>query len=144
MTGGRGFIGSELLPIIQNAAHDVYSLERHPANSAEQSENSGYRIKEGDIIQTSQIRHIIREIQPEILIHLAALSSVTISYDQPIEYIATNLAGTDNLAEACLREVNNFKKMIFASSIYVYKDTPNILQNEDKTPEEPNTPFGIT
>jgi nucleoside-diphosphate-sugar epimerase len=76
VTGGRGFIGSELLPIIQNAAHDVYSLERHPANSAEQSENRGYRIKEGDIIKTSQIRHIIREIQPEILIQLAVRSAL--------------------------------------------------------------------
>lgn len=79
-----------------------------------------------------------------MLVHLAALSSVKYSYDHSIENIETNLAGTVNLAQACRREAKNFKKMIFVSSLDVYKDTPDILQNEDSTPLEPNSPYGVT
>ena len=107
-------------------------------------ENRRYEIKHADIKEASKLTQVLTEIQPDVLIHLAALSSVQYSYDHPIEYIDTNLVATVNLAEACRRELKNFKKMIFTSSLYVYKDTPKILQKEERTPEEPNSPYGIS
>ena len=144
ITGGTGFIGSELLLSLQNSIHEVYSLERHRTDSRNRLENRRYKIKEGDIRRGSEITQVIEKLQPEVLIHLAGLSSVASSYDDPVGYIETNLVGTVNLAQACLREVKNFKMMIFASSLYVYKDTPDVLQNEDTTPQEPNSPYGVT
>ncbi|MFZ0510505.1 MAG: GDP-mannose 4,6-dehydratase [Candidatus Nitrosopolaris sp.] len=145
VTGGTGFVGSELLLKLQERGYDVYSLERHSQiGSSKIIENRRYEIKQGDIKKACKLTQIIREIQPDVVIHLAALSSVQYSYDHPIEYIDTNLVATINLAETCRREVKNFRKMIFTSSLYVYKDTPKILQKEDSTPEEPNSPYGIT
>jgi UDP-glucose 4-epimerase len=143
VTGGTGFIGSELLSILQNTAHDVYSLERHHGNTSNHNENRRYKIEEADITKAYEVTQLVEKIEPEVLVHLAAQSHVASSYDNPIEYIATNLVGTINLAQACIK-LKNFKRMIFASSLDVYKDTPNVLQTEDKTPEEPNSPYGIT
>lgn len=146
ITGGTGFIGSELLSVlIQKADYDLYSLERRHVKRSNQVENiERHRIKDGDITNTSEITEIIREVQPEFVVHLAALSSVAGSYNNHLDYISTNLVGTINLAEACRKEVKNFKRMLFASSLHVYKDTPGVLQTEDKTLEEPNSPYGIT
>jgi nucleoside-diphosphate-sugar epimerase len=143
VTGGTGFIGSELLFRLQDKDHDVCSLARYTSRT-NKNENRRYEIKQGDIKKASELTEIIRETQPEVVIHLAALSSVQYSYDHPLENIKTNLVGTVNLAQACLREAKNLKKMIFASSLDVYKDTPDVLQNEDSTLEEPNSPYGVT
>lgn len=145
VTGGTGFIGSELLSKLQDIGHDLCSIERNNTIRSNKKiiENRRYQIKQGDITNASQLSQVIREVQPDTVIHLAALSSVQYSYNHPIEYIESNLVGTVNLAEACIREVKNFKKMIFVSSLYVYKDTPNMLQREDTTLEEPNSPYGI-
>jgi nucleoside-diphosphate-sugar epimerase len=145
VTGGAGFVGSELLLALQQRGYDLYSLERHSKTcSSRITENRRYEIKQADIRKAYKLTQIIREIQPDVVIHLAALSSVQRSYDHPIEYVDTNLVATINLAEACRRKVKNFQKMIFTSSLYVYKDTPKILQKEGTTPEEPNSPYGIT
>jgi nucleoside-diphosphate-sugar epimerase len=146
ITGGTGFIGSELLSrLIQDTDYELYSLHRrHIKKSGYIESTKRHHIKEGDITKYSDVKKIIKEIQPEIVVHLAALSSVAASYNNPLDYVSTNLIGTINLAEACLKEVKNLKRMLFASSLHVYKDTPKVLQTEDKTPEEPNSPYGIT
>lgn len=144
VTGGTGFVGSELIFKLQNRGYEVYSVERQSENASRNMiENSRYKIIHADIKDASKLRQVLRKVQPEVVIHLAALSSVQHSYDHAIEYIDTNLVGTINLAEICLKELKKFK-MIFTSSLYVYKDTPRILQTEDSTPEEPNSPYGIT
>ncbi len=142
VTGGTGFIGGELLFRLQERDHDVCSLARHTSRT-KKNENRRYEIIQGDIKKASELTEIIRKTQPEVVIHLAALSSVQYSYDHPLENIETNLVGTVNLAQACLREAKNLKKMIFTSSLDVYKDTPDALQNEDSTLEEPNSPYGV-
>jgi nucleoside-diphosphate-sugar epimerase len=130
VTGGAGFIGSELLPILA-ASHEVISLERPRVNNNIRTDKT-HTTEYCDITNPDEVTKIIKKLQPEILIHLAALSSVANSYANPNNYVQTNLLGTINLAEACTRQVGRFKKMIFASSIHVYKDTPNILQTEEK------------
>jgi nucleoside-diphosphate-sugar epimerase len=146
ITGGTGFIGSELLSrLIEDTDYELYSLQRrHLKKSGHNESTKRHHIKEGDVTRYSDVKKIIKEIQPEIVVHLAALSSVAASYNNPLDYVSTNLNGTINLAEACLKEVKNLKRMLFASSLHVYKDTPKVLQTEDKTPEEPNSPYGIT
>lgn len=142
ITGGTGFIGSELCPALNDKKHEVFSLGSVKNHLKPAAANDG--IITADIREATEVKKIIQKIKPEVLIHLAALSSVGNSFENPIDYIETNFAGTVNVAEACRRYVTTLEMMIFASSIYVYKDTPNVYQKENITPLEPNTPYGIT
>jgi dTDP-glucose 4,6-dehydratase len=142
VTGGTGFIANELLMRLQKNGYDVYNLERYSAGRFSQQKE--FPTVFGDIGEAASVKNILRELQPEILVHFAALTSVAYSYEHPIEVINTNLIGTINLAEACRTEVKNFKKMIFTSSVESYKDTPGVLQDEEKTPQEPDSPYGVS
>ena len=142
VTGGTGFIANELLSKLEEKGHDVYNLERYV--TGRYSQQKKFKSVFGDVKDGGQMRNIIKEFQPEALIHFAALTSVAYSYDHPLEVIDANFIGTVNLAEACLKEANNFKKMVFTSSVETYKDTPGVLQHEENTPQEPDSPYGVT
>jgi nucleoside-diphosphate-sugar epimerase len=142
VTGGTGFIANELLSKLDEKGHDVFNLERYV--TGRYSQQKKFNTVFGDLKDAGQMRNIIKELQPEALIHFAALTSVAYSYEHPLEVIDANFVGTVNLAEACLKEANDFKKMVFTSSVETYKDTPGILQDEEKTAQEPDSPYGVT
>lgn len=116
LSGISGFIGSHLAPFLVERGYDVYGLIRYVAGRRLDTPN----IKQvfGDSRDAFVVNSIIKHIMPDIVIHLAALSPVSDSYDHPNEYIDVNLQGTVNLAEACLREVPHFKQFLFASTCY--------------------------
>jgi nucleoside-diphosphate-sugar epimerase len=142
VTGGTGFIAGELLTRLQKNGYDPYNLERYAAGRYSQQKR--FPTVFGDIADAASIKNVVKELQPEIIVHFAALTSVAYSYEHPVEVLEANLIGTVNLAEACRTEVRNFKKMIFTSSIESYKDTPGILQDEENTPQEPDSPYGVS
>jgi len=57
-----------------------------------------------------------KKIQPEYVIHLAAITPVSYSYEHAQEVTEVNYIGTINLIEACLREVYDFKQFLFPST----------------------------
>jgi UDP-glucose 4-epimerase len=142
VTGGTGFIANELLSSLPEHGHDGFNLERYVAGRY--SEQKKFNTVFGDLNDAAQMRNIIKDVQPEIVVHFAALTSVAYSYEHPLEVIDANFIGAVNLAEACLKEAKNLKKMVFTSSVETYKDTPGIPQNEDRTPQEPDSPYGVT
>jgi len=76
------------------------------------------------------------------VIHLAAISPVSYSYDHPNEVLEANLTGTVNLAEACLREVPQFRQFLFASSSETYGKGP--VPKTEETPQNPNSPYSVS
>lgn len=142
ITGGTGFIAGELLSRLQENGYDVYNLERYAAGRY--SQRKRFPTVFGDIADAAAIKNVVKELQPEVVVHFAALTSVAYSYEHPVEVLEANLMGTVNLAEACRTEVRNFKKMVFTSSVESYKDTPGELQDEVKTSQEPDSPYGVS
>jgi len=88
------------------------------------------------------IRRVIKMMQPDYVIHLAAISPVSYSYDHPQETIETNFLGTINLAEACLREIPHFKQFLFASTSETYGNGP--VPKKEDTPQNPNSPYAVS
>ena len=140
ITGSTGFIGSHLIPKLVEKGHDVWTLERYVTGRYAEPKN--VKTVFGDLREHFAIRNIIRQVQPDFVIHLAAISAVSYSYEHPNEIIDTNLVGTINLAESCLREVPNFKQFLFASTSETYGngDSPKI----ESTPQNPNSPYAIS
>ncbi len=143
VTGGTGFIGSHLIPKLVELGHDVYSLERYI--TGRYILGGRYRVETvfGDLCDHFAVRKIVRTVQPEAVMHLAAISPVSYSYDHPMEVIDTNFLGTVNLAESCLREVYHFKHFLCSGTSEEYGNQESMPIKE--TAElHPNSPYSVS
>jgi dTDP-glucose 4,6-dehydratase len=106
VTGGAGFIGSAVIRhIISNTSDSVINVDKltyagNLESLAEVSQNSRYVFERVDICDRDQIDRILREHQPDAIMHLAAESHVDRSISGPSEFIQTNIIGTYTLLEA--------------------------------------------
>jgi nucleoside-diphosphate-sugar epimerase len=142
VTGTTGFVGSNLVPRLIDSGYDVYSLERYVTGRYVLGQRREVKTVFGDLRDGYAIKRIIREVRPSIVIHLAAISPVSYSYDHPQEVIETNLLGSVNLAEACLHEVVNFKQFLFSSTSETYGNGPS--PKTEETPQNPNSPYAVS
>ena len=105
VTGGAGFIGSELVRyLICSSNHIVVNVDKltYSGNlqSLESIENSDrYHFEKIDICDENLIHKVLLDYKPDIIIHLAAESHVDRSIDGPKEFIQTNIIGTYTLLE---------------------------------------------
>lgn len=143
VTGGSGFIGSHLIPKLAELEHDVYSLERFVTGRYVLGARHKVKTVFGNLRDYFAVRKIIREVQPDVVIHLASISPVSYSYDHPIEVLETNCLGTIYLAESCLREVPHFKHFLFAGTSEEYGNQENtpIKENAEL---RPNSPYAVS
>jgi nucleoside-diphosphate-sugar epimerase len=141
ITGATGFIGGHLVGRLV-AEHQVYSLERYMTGRYVLGGHRDVRSVFGDLRDHFAVRQAVRDVQPEVVIHLAAISPVAYSYDHPNEVMDANLQGTIHLAEACLREVPHFRQFLFASTSETYGNGP-VPKLED-TPQCPNSPYSVS
>jgi nucleoside-diphosphate-sugar epimerase len=142
VTGGTGFVGSRLQKMLVEEEHDVFSLERYVTGRYVLGSERRIKTIFCDLRDAFAVRRVIRENQPEAVVHLAAVSAVAYSYDHPNEVLETNLTGTVNLAESCLREVPHFRHFLFASTSETYGNGP-VPKRED-TPQNPNSPYSVS
>jgi dTDP-glucose 4,6-dehydratase len=142
VTGGSGFIGSHLIPKLLEAGHDVYSLQRYVTGRYILGEHEAKTVF-GDLQDSFVVRKLVKDIQPDAVIHLASISAVAYSYEHPQEVLTTNTIGTINLAESCMREIPHFKQFLYAGSSEEYG-------NQTKFPIEetaellPNSPYSAS
>lgn len=147
ITGGAGFIGSNLADklmargddvIIIDNFNDYYNPDIKRANIA----NKPYKIYENDICDASALDRIFTENKIDVVVHLAARAGVRPSLENPIEYGQTNLIGTMQILEAMRRHRCN--KLLFASSSSVYGNCTADKFSEDIPRTNPISPYGAT
>jgi GDP-mannose 4,6-dehydratase len=142
ITGTTGFIGSHLATILLDKGHEVYGIERYVTGRFVEGMDRRIQTFFGDLQEFFTIKNIIRQIKPQIVIHLAAVSAVSFSYEHPQEIMQNNLLGTINLAEACLREVPSFEHFLYASTSETYGNGPS--PKKETTPQNPNSPYAVS
>lgn len=143
VTGGSGFIGCHLIPRLLDSGHDVYCLERYVTGRYVLGGRRMVKTMFGDLRDHFAIRKVIREVQPDAVIHLASISPVSYSYDHPIEVIETNFMSTVNLVECCLREIPHFKQFLFAGTSEEYGNQKEIPIKENAE-LRPNSPYAVS
>lgn len=107
ITGGAGFIGSNLVRLAHSLGHDILVLDKltYAGNRASLSDLEGkerYCFVKADICDAEVIRQVVLSYQPEAVMHLAAESHVDRSIDSPGQFITTNVLGTFHLLQATL------------------------------------------
>lgn len=127
VTGHTGFKGSWLCLMLGQLGSEVHGigLDPEPGPAAFDILNVAYRLKSDhriDIRHASNFAAAVRQIAPEIVIHLAAQSLVNRSYREPASTFETNVMGTINLLEA-LRRLSSVRAVLVVTSDKVYLNT---------------------
>lgn len=130
VTGGAGFIGSNLCEAILNLGYRVRCLDDLSAGKQENVnlfiENSDYEFIKGDVKDLKICMDACRDV--DFILHQAAWGSVPRSIKMPLFYCENNIMGTLNMLEAARQ--NNVKKFVYASSSSVYGDEAELPKKE--------------
>lgn len=143
VTGGAGFIGSNLCEAILNLGYQVRCLDNLSTGSQKNIDlfinNSNYSFIKGDIRDFNVCSEACKNV--DYVLHQAAWGSVPRSIEQPLCYEEINIKGTLNMMEAARR--NNVKKFVYASSSSIYGDNPILPKTEG---QEGNllSPYALT
>lgn len=141
VTGVTGFIGYNLSQELTRLGYDVWGLVRFTSNRRRTPD--GVRVYVADLTDPYAVAKAVRDIRPQAVFHLGALTPVSESFKQPRLYMEMNYFGTVNLAEACLRYCENLKLFAYASTSEVYGNQEKLPITERHEPK-PNTPYSVS
>lgn len=132
VTGGAGFIGSNLCEAILDMGYRVRCLDDLSTGMMKNVEmfldNPRYEFVKGDIKDFEVCMNACKGV--DYVLNQAAWGSVPRSIEMPLFYCANNIQGTLNMLEAARQ--NNVKKFVYASSSSVYGDEPNLPKKEGR------------
>ena len=114
VTGGLGFIGSNLIRILNKKNYFIINIDKvsYASNYKNISKNiKNYKFYKLDINNKYLIRRILNQYNPSIIFNVAAETHVDRSIDGPKEFIKSNILGVFNLLEA----IRFYKKKISKS-----------------------------
>ena len=130
VTGGAGFIGSNLCEAILNLGYKVRCLDDLSTGDQKNVDmflnNPNYEFIKGDIKDLDVCMKACKDV--DYVLNQAAWGSVPRSIEMPLFYCANNIQGTLNMLEAARQ--NGVKKFVYASSSSVYGDEPNLPKKE--------------
>ena len=115
ITGATGFVGCHLRDFLRSPEHQIWGTT-FPEKLEVSAEDTLFYL---DIRSESDVFQIIKEVQPDGVFHLAAVSNVRHSWERRKETLETNIIGTLNLFEA-IRKFSPQSRIIFISSSDVY------------------------
>jgi len=143
ITGGAGFIGSNLTEYFLGKGHQVVVLDNfatgHRHNIAQHDENPNFKLIEGDIRHVKDCQKAVEGV--EFVLHQAALGSVPRSIKDPQTSNEVNVSGFLNMLVAA-RDAN-VKRFVYAASSSTYGDSESLPKVEDKI-GKPLSPYAIT
>lgn len=132
VTGGAGFIGSNLCETILRLGYKVVCLDNLSTGKMENMESfindANFKFIKGDIRDLDTCIEACKGV--DYVMHEAAWGSVPRSIAMPLEYEKINIMGTLNMLEAA--KINGVKKFVYASSSSVYGDEPNLPKTEGR------------
>jgi UDP-glucose 4-epimerase len=140
VTGGGGFIGSNLVRGLLERGHDVRVLDNFSTgNRANLDEvEADIELVEGELRSYERVHAATRGV--EIVFHQGALPSVPRSVQDPLTTNAVNVEGTVNLLLAARDE--QVRRVVFASSSSVYGNSGTLPRREDAAPD-PISPYAV-
>ncbi len=149
VTGGAGFIGSNLCDFLLKEEHEVvcidnfddyYDSEIKRTNISDALKKPNYKLIESDIQEIDFIQSKL-DGKFDAIIHLAAKAGVRYSLKFPVGYEESNVKGTRKVLELAVQ--NNIKQFIFASSSSIYGNAPTPF-SEDYKDLDPISPYAQT
>lgn len=140
VTGGCGFIGSHLVRALLDRGHKVRVLDNLSTGKRENLEEVSHRIDliEGDISDPIAAKEALSGV--EKVFHQAALASVPLSLERPLDTNQACVTGTLNMLHASVAA--KVKRFVYAASSSAYGDQPTSSKRESDLPM-PLSPYAV-
>src|SRR5206468_2082441 len=138
VTGGGGFIGSNLVRALLERGDDVRVLDNFATGRRENLAGLDVRVVEGELRSYERVHNAVRGV--EVVFHLGALGSVPRSVQDPLTSSAVNVEGTLNVLLAARDE--GVRRVVYASSSSIYGNSGELPLAESMAPD-PISPYGV-
>jgi len=143
VTGGAGFIGSNLVEELSKQGHHVRIIDDLSTGRIDNIQSflsqDNVEFTEASVTDLPLLQRLLEGV--EYVFHQAALPSVPRSIENPVDSHDVNATGTLNVLLAS--RDNGVKKVVYASSSSTYGDTPTLPKREDMPPN-PLSPYAVT
>ena len=143
VTGGLGFIGSNLIKILNKKNIFVVNIDKvsYASNFKNIPENiKNYKFYKEDINNKNFLIKILKKYNPTKIFNLAAETHVDRSIDGPKKFINSNITGVFSLLEA-IRKYNKKIKLIHISTDEVYGDIKKNYKSKETDAYNPSSPY---
>ena len=151
VTGGAGFIGMHVTALLLEQGHEIIVLDNFSdeydsrlkwARVDELAGLGGFELVEGDCTCATTMANLFGRWRPDRVVHLAAMSGVRQSAEQPVAFSDTNINGTLHVLEqARLHAVDH---VVYASSASVYGAETTLPASTAQPAVHPITLYGVT
>jgi UDP-glucose 4-epimerase len=141
ITGGAGFIGSNVADGFAAAGHDLAVLDNLSTGFREFVPR-GARFYHADLNDAGAVDRCLAEFRPEVVDHHAAQIDVRKSVADPVFDATTNILGGIRLLEACTR--HGVRKFIYASTGGALYGEGRELPATEEHPVNPESPYGVS
>ena len=147
VTGGLGFIGSNLIKYLLKLGYYVINLDKvtyasNFYNVKEFKNNNSYKFIKVDISNKKKLIQILKKYKPKCIFNLAAETHVDRSIDQSDNFIQTNIKGVHTLLEVLTKNKNI--KLIHVSTDEVFGNIKEGLRSDENFSYKPLNPYAAT
>ena len=150
VTGGNGFIGSNLVNFLTKKKYFVINIDKNKYSKGsyllKSMSKKYYKFYKLDI-NSKKIFHILKKYKPIAIFNLAAETHVDRSIDAPRNFISSNILGTFNILEQLRnynKKINKKIKFIHISTDEVYGDIKKGERSSEKSPYMPSSPYSAS
>jgi len=145
ITGIGGFVGCHLTRYLAYEGYEVSGLDYANVEIPEEFKSiENFNIIEVDLRDEKIIAEILDDSKPDAIFHLAAQSSVKISFENPQETFSDNLFGTLNLLEAVSKLDYEIKTLVISSSEVYGQLSPEECPVVEDHPLRPVNPYAVS
>ena len=147
VTGGLGFIGSNLINLLLNKKYKVLNIDKvsyasNFYNTVKFKNNKNYKFIKCDLNNSKNLKRIVDKFKPKAIFNVAAETHVDRSIDGPKNFIFSNIIGTFNILEI-VRKSKKKIKLIHISTDEVYGDVLSGRSKEDDA-YKPSSPYAAS
>ena len=150
VTGGSGFIGSNLVNYLIKKRYFVINIDKLTYSSNKLKDkirnNKNYKHFKVDIVNQKKLIGLIKKFKPKAIFNLAAETHVDRSIDGPKNFIHSNIIGTFNILESLrfLQKKGIKPKLIHISTDEVYGDIKKNFRSNENDRYEPSSPYSAS
>ena len=147
VTGGNGFIGSNLIKFLILKKFFVINIDKNTYSKSsyilKNIKKNNYIFYKSDINNKKKNLYILKKYKPKAIFNLAAETHVDRSIDSPKSFIDSNILGVFNLLES-IRLYKKKIKLIHVSTDEVYGDIKKNYRSEENSSYKPSSPYSAT
>jgi UDP-glucose 4-epimerase len=141
ITGGMGFVGSNLIDLLLQEKHKIIVLTKSYSKKKNISHiQAKIKVEKVDVTNHRKLSNIIELHKPDVIIHLAGITSHSKSFEKPFDDIDQNTKSTLFILEK-LKQMNRKCRFVLGSS-FIVVGKPDKLPVDEKTPCWPTTIYG--